>query len=627
MKTEFNKTVGKRFSELKNYFVKLETFNQEKADADVAYLQGMIEHYNGSVVDLTEKVGKNLYEILKRAVGAAAGQLAEKTAKLAMAVAEACNPFKTVFNGGTFSDIMEATAELSDAIAQLIKAEAFLRAFSDLKSETERIAKGFAENQEFLLAVGKLIPKKDQIQTDEEFEESKDIFLQNYSAYSPTITAPEITGMVAYWEEVIDGACDLIEDTDAISAGGVESEMASTGICWRTKVKIQKMIETFTEIFEFQFEFIETMATYMQAKTGVQAAKDISKDYDKLANMNPTSDETINQISNLAFVTYMTYEVQKWQTVLSYCDVLEYQNGGKRPKLCKGKSTNIPLLLSQKPVRCSSLTHAYVDIPVKERESTTGKYGPNGKGMKKTGEIKHEVNHAFLSLGDLYSGTETTFQVPEHHRRWLASQRWLSGDDKNSALFVVGFELFLPSSGKKAKHIMVQTQVASKNTFPGKNVDYILTPPRSFTYEYKEGLGADLVCYLDRINNPYSICHRAVLPKICPLSKPPAEGDRVITYPSILSQFDIQVFGYESSDVPEPKTEMAIKAGLALCKVQTKKKKNKKRGGSRVKREIVDYSWGCCRGNSYWNVKRSQCRKCPESSSPKLAGYYCDKSG
>ena len=76
-------------------------------------------------------------------VGAAAGQVLERGAKLAMAVAEACNPLKTIFNGGTLSDIMEATAELSKAISLQIKTDAFLQAWEGLTDETERIAKGF----------------------------------------------------------------------------------------------------------------------------------------------------------------------------------------------------------------------------------------------------------------------------------------------------------------------------------------------------------------------------------------------------------------------------------------------------------------------------------------------------
>ena len=91
---------------------------------------------------------------------------------------------------------------------------------------------------------------------------------------------------------------------------------------------MQKMTEVYNEIYDFQFEPIETKATYMQARTGVYAAQDMSQNYEEFAKKNPTSGDVNNLMKKLAFVTHITYEVQKWKIVEEYCNVLEYQNGG-----------------------------------------------------------------------------------------------------------------------------------------------------------------------------------------------------------------------------------------------------------------------------------------------------------
>ena len=62
LKIEFEKTSRKRFSELQNYFSKVEMFNQQKADADVGYVQSMLDHFSGMANELTEDVGNGLHE-------------------------------------------------------------------------------------------------------------------------------------------------------------------------------------------------------------------------------------------------------------------------------------------------------------------------------------------------------------------------------------------------------------------------------------------------------------------------------------------------------------------------------------------------------------------------------------
>ncbi len=255
---------NQRFTELKNYFVQLQRFNNNKARADIAFIDDWITKYRGTVSTLVRENSNSLTYLLKAVHRGVIAEVAEKTAAMALAIAEACNPLKTLFGGSSLGDIASATAEWTVAVSNLNIANNLMDQMQTLINKATDMGTRFAGNSDYIKKVMDLV-KQSQTSTTAEFERQKRQFIQMYTDYSPKVKRPELAEMDSYWDNVVDTACDIILNLGTATGTLVgAADVKKSGTCWRLKVSIAKMTTTYEEIYDYQFDLMETLASSMR---------------------------------------------------------------------------------------------------------------------------------------------------------------------------------------------------------------------------------------------------------------------------------------------------------------------------------------------------------------------------
>ncbi|XP_028390790.1 uncharacterized protein LOC114515691 [Dendronephthya gigantea] len=612
LKKQFDKSVGERFQEMKTYFSQVEGFNKEIAKADIGYISGTLNTYETSIENLAREVATGLSDLLLYAIGTSSADLIQKTAVLAMQIADACNPLKTLFGGGAATDVLGAADELALAIANVAKSAKLQSSFGELIDKTEKIMNKFDDNSEFLRTVKELLKKIDAEETsDSSFEDNKITFIEKYNAYTPGVTKPELTEMTATWETVLDEACNVIDGAETTGAAAIKAIVDGLGLCWKVKIKAQKMIETYCEIYDFQFDLMDALAAYVRSATAVNAASDMNENYAQVAQSNP--DDILYFLQQLAGLSFIMNKIQMMQTVEAYCDVLEYKEGAVRPSVCRGLDTDVKGLIAHVEKECSSKTLQYRNVPM-----TPAKSG----------------DKAFLNITELFAGRPVTFQIPDG--QWLVDNEWINEDEKSAAIYLRKFEVFLPTESQTSRDIQVVTKITGGNYLTDDKTEYLITPPRPLVFDYAEG--RDTVCRQESIRNPYTLCATDAPAEICPHSPETdcVEVPTTVLYGSIFAQLSVRLRGYPSSlPIPDPATQASVKVGVQLCKMSdlvkdatvshTKKPGVAKKHWSKKLRKDSS-SRRCCGDGQYWNEKEGSCQSCPNGSVRRLHGYFCDNN-
>ena len=641
--SEVARVVQNRFGELRNYFYQVQDFNKKKANADISYINAMIFTYKNQLRNISYDVGNKTASILVSAMVSASADLVEKTAQAVIAFAQMLNPLRQIF-GGSPTEFIDRMADVSNTIANVISSERLNNYFTTLQRRTKRLRVKLDKNSKFLETVRKLVSSVNE--NDDNFGSVKKEFLDKYADYTPEVRKPEITEVGEFWNQIIEEACTIIKDpgTPGIAAGAVESKVNYEGYCWKAKAKVQGMIETLEQIYDFQFDLIETLASCMRAKTAIEAATEISADYD---NSDMVSNDFLPfNFRNYATLTYVTYKIQQWQAVKDYCDILEYKNGGLRPEECKRKVTDISILLSRPEPQCTTESLMFVDIPVKtssdyeasDTSSSSSSSSPSSSSEAEAAEEGEEEEEAEgkaegeaasspfsedvlakIDLDDLFAGRPTSFRVP--NKEWLIKQQWVSKDIlfTKESFYIKSFSLFVPAQSEKERSITVTATASIDNKLLPDGPKYIIAPAPTFINEYKVGKGFK-PCLQRKIDNPYSICSTKKLPQICPMTTQDSHHRPSALYPSIYTKWILTLKGYNDTNFPHPTTPVTVKAGIRICNVR------RFQGNSERRNQIPEAEWGCCSGvNKYWSAKDTMCKTCPVNSSVLLNGYYCER--
>ena len=603
LNSELTKTVNERFKGLRTYFEKVESFNRDKARADIGYIKGRLSKYTNNINSLSTTLGGKLDKVIAVAIAAVTFEIAEDTIQVGLAIAVLLNPAEKLFGGSSAGDFIDRSAKLASTLTRVGKLIRVSKTFNELKDKTISISDRFKENSEFLENIRVLITSEGQDKSTTDFETRKQTFLTDYGYYDPKVEKPELTGMTTTWENLIDAACDVITDQSTLLAQTTVAWVQSSGICSKTKVLAQEMIATYEEIYDFQFELVEVMATYMRAETSSDAAASITAGYEESSTQGEPDESVVNDLKILTMVSLISYKTNIWQITEAYCDVLEYKEGGVRPRVCQGVNTNIASLVAHVSPTCRNVEE-YHDVPTAP-----------------------ESDRAFMNITDLYSGKHVIFKIP--NGQWLVDKGWISQQDKEAAIFVKKFEVYVPTVSVTERRVRVQAAITGMNklTLPdGKS--YVIVPERNFIFEYLEGHGAQ-PCRkeCEALSNPYG----ADLPKICPVNVDENNCqellDKTHLFPSVYSQWKVSLLGYEAATVPDPATVLNLKVGIRLCilnrgsnytkKTRVKKVKNK------AKKKYRDRT--SCPDGQYWAAGSGACTKCPKGSKSTLDGYYCEK--
>ncbi|XP_071106191.1 uncharacterized protein [Haliotis cracherodii] len=608
-------SVASQFEGLKTYFTKVESFNRDKSMADIKYVKGMLDTFTKSSKKLQGTVNDNIDKIVKYALQTAQAQVGEQAAMLALRIAEACNPMDWLLNGGSASEIMETASLLANSIADLAVVQKLKSSVSSLIKETKALSVGFAKNNDFLKVIRRVIDNIDSPYSS--FEADKTFFLSKYADYQPGITRPQLVGVEVFWGVVVDEACTIIENSQASASAHFKRMVGKSGICWKTKIEIAKMIETFSEIYDFQFDLVADMASYMRAQTAVNAAQSMNANFDAITSKAGAAEDKLMVMEQMSAIMVVTHKVQTWVIVDQYCNILEYKNGGRRPAVCKGVKSDVPALLAHPEAACDNEVRLYVNIPTVPSNSS---------------------DKAYVNITDLYAGNEITFKI--ENQQWLRDNGWIGVNDRIIASYVKDFEVYAPT--KTTTYRRVKSSVIgllNNELIPGQT-EYVIVPQHPMVFEYQEGLLLHN-CRKGKLQNPYTTCTNDKISYICPLSNDLTTCEELKTktllFPSIFSTWKIQLHGFKFSPVPDPATELPIKVGILMCTMY-----NRTAERQITRRDVRDTpsqhslsvrsgdragcDKSCCPANQYLSQKTFTCKPCPAGSVSALGGYYCQKA-
>lgn len=260
---EITDSNNQRFTELKNYFVQLQDFNSNKATIDIAFIDDWITKYRPQVETVSQEIGSNLGSLIDDTQAALIGDIVEKSAAMALAVAEACNPLKTLFGGSSIGDIVAATAAWTTAISETNRIEDIKNSLQPAIDKAVSLGTRFDGNSKDLKIVMDLV-KSTSNSDAVEFERQKRLFLEKYSAYSPRVKRPELAEIEELFKGVVATACGIIDGIDTTAGSVIAATVKSNGFCWKIPVAITKMVAIYMEIYDFQFDLMETLATSMR---------------------------------------------------------------------------------------------------------------------------------------------------------------------------------------------------------------------------------------------------------------------------------------------------------------------------------------------------------------------------
>ena len=580
--------ITNKFLEVRNYFGSVESFNSDIALADIGYINGRLQLFKTRIDEIVTKLTTDFSELLKSAFIIVSFDIAQSAFKAISALAAAADPLNSLF--GSTVDILEATTELNNAIASATGMDQVSRAFGELQYQTQLMHNRFQENANFLENVRKLVEKD---YTADEFPALRERFIQKYNEYNPQVSREDVSGTQALWEALIEETCAVIDGTTSVAGAKIKAAVKSQGLCVNVPVLVTRMYTVFEEIYDFQFDLMTAMASYVRSNVAVEASKNIDDTFVRVAGLNPETESTLSTLSLMGGLSFMTYKTQILKTVNLYCDRLEYEEAGVRPNDCRGPETDISTLISIIKTKCYSTQHTfYYDVPTK----------PQSPGDK-----------AYVDLDALFNGEFVDFRIPDSD--WLVQRDWIGSHEKDYAIYLEEFTVYLPIKVQGIKTFRtIANSVQNSVISPGGTV-FVMDEPGSFAHEYR--MSSFSQSCASATTNPYTGCENLNIRELCHVS----ETSPKELYPSIYSQWHLKVYGAEQLTKPNPATDLNIIFGLKLCK----KLKDSAAIPQQVQPRVGVEVSSCCPDGQYRPTLFSPCEDCPGSSQTALSGWYCEK--
>ena len=620
LREDLKNHIDQKFNKLGSYYQSVAAFKEQKSNADMGYLQGRLDKYIDQSKTLSEDVDSNVKEILIASISCATLDAAYQGMRLALTIAMMSNPVAAVTGGSSPVDLYDAMSELASALVKVVGAEKLLSSIHKLRDKVNVVAEGFAKNGKVLQMVKQLVESHNSQSDDTTtWRDLKDRFLREYNNYNPQVSTPQLTELGSLFANMVDEACDIIDGAVGWIAAPYKGLIAGKGQCWQTKVEIEKVMQLYSEIHDFQFDLMDAMAENIEDKTMYEAAKGLQTDLSNIKLYESRTNPSLDRMKFTAALSYVTYTIQIWKTIDEYCDILEYKNGGVRPTFCLGASTDIDFLASYVPTICTGDEHSkYVSIPIKP-----------SIGIDYSA-VTPNTDTAVLDINRLLAGDQVEFQIPNSN--WLVRNKWIGSDQQDSALYVKEFKLYLPVESETKSHVTSKLTAVSENKLaPDANTVYEIIPNKPLNYVYEEGKQYK-VCNQDRKVNPFSICPTNKPEDICPITIDKVR-DRTSLFPSIYSKFLLQVksIGYRNMTMLHS-TNLNVKVGLMLCL----KKTSAQRQASILDKQLLlqqmenaqisqSNTPSCCPSGKYWSetTNTGECVTCPSGSDTALYGYFC----
>ncbi|KAK3584357.1 hypothetical protein CHS0354_000869, partial [Potamilus streckersoni] len=539
--------VKNNFEELKNYFQTLADLDLKKTQIDIDGITSDLDKYKRSSKETSQKLDSLMNEILKAALVATIGDQIEAVLATSIAIAESFNPMKIIFSGGTATGILDASQGLSQAMVGVARAAKLKDAFDNLIREVTRFDDKLSKNEIYLNSVSRLVKSMkvasvSSLSSSSELKAHMNTFLENYENYEPAVTKSDLRAITAYWENLIDEACEILDSTFGIVSGITKTILAAQRSCPNAKVEVQKLITIYEEIYDFQFELMVSLSDCVRAFTSFQAANAINSDFDAVKLKYADNQDILAKMELQSLFSMISYKISILSAIKSYCDILTYTEGHV-PNECIGSKTSITSLLSRTKLTCST-SLAFHSIPTK----------PSKPGDK-----------AYIILEDLYAGNTVTFKIPDS--QWLIEHNWITSFQQDDKIFVQRFEIYPPVVSRTTKQVHVEVQATVGNQLtPPHGTEYVISPRIKLGFTYREGTGGQM-CRQTEIPNPYNDNCRD-MPNLCPVTTAtPTCSSPGNICPSIYAQWHIKLHGFENASLTVASTDISLKVALQLCRI------------------------------------------------------------
>lgn len=418
-----------RFKQLGTYFEQVAEYQQSKLNADVMYLKGRIEMYSKRFDDNIKELQSSIKTLLENYNRVAVADVAQAGVKMTIRIAKAGNPFKWLTDSGNSDDILESATEIAVASRLLTETIQSSEGFDKLLEFSKEIALKLKNNEAMLKVVKDIIDNATCIVevVGQGFEAQQSQFLEDYNNYSPQVTKDDLAKLDSYWGLFIDGICDGIESSESIIAQSIRGFEETKRKCREAKTIASKLIETQMEIYDLQFELMETMANLMGSLTQIQSSKIIGKGprVQNPANLSTENIEMLMAVFSMSYNIFQTTNIQK------LCNIMEYRHG-QRPSLCNGLATNLDKLLALSDPICYT-EFKYMTVSTKN---------PNKRD-----------DFSWLDMQKLYRGESVSFQVP--NSKWWMDHSRISASERNQSFFLSALEVYMPTTSKTTRGVSV----------------------------------------------------------------------------------------------------------------------------------------------------------------------------
>ncbi|KAK3593043.1 hypothetical protein CHS0354_007830 [Potamilus streckersoni] len=463
------------FGELSNYFQTLAEFDLKRVPIDIDYIDSQLDKYKKASEQSSKKLNSLMSKIIKAALLATIGDQVEAFLGFNFALSEILNPTHILFGGGSTKHTFDATREVSQAMVGVAKAASLKQAFDSLISEIK---------SEVSISPSSSLSSKLKGQINN--------FVELYSNYQPAVTKYDLRAIIAFWEKLVDEACGILDSTSGIVSSISNVIMTAQRDCPNAKVEVQILVTIYEEIYDFQFQLIDSLSDGMRAFISSQASKAINSDFDKAKHHTPDDPNLFKKLNLISALSMISCKISMLSAIDSYCDILSYTEW-RLPLECIGPQTSVTSLLSRTKHICS-ISSEFLNIP------TT----PSKPGDK-----------VFINLIDLYAGKTVAFKIPDS--QWLIDHNWIPSFQKDDKIFVQRFEIYLPVVSMTDNRVHVEVEATVQNQLsPLDGTDFVISPRIILGFTYKEGKSRHL-CRQDEIPNPYVDKCRE-MPNICPVT-------------------------------------------------------------------------------------------------------------
>jgi len=246
--------------------------------------------------------------------------LIENAAKLAAVIIANSNPLKAIFTSPDAADIADRAGEVADSASEVVRGAALFKALFHLNDDTIDICNDFRKNAKQLKSMNKLVEKIKQgnlgsISTD------ADDFLKEYHNYTPKRDRSTLARNDALWSAYKDSMCNVLYGKVGVNGALLKSIVGAKLLCEKLEGTLAQFFALRKDIFDFQFQLVDSLAAIMRGIIAKRYAKKIEPKHDNL----PASE---------AMTGFMASENYCQIVCTVFCDGLEYRNHGTPVDVC-----------------------------------------------------------------------------------------------------------------------------------------------------------------------------------------------------------------------------------------------------------------------------------------------------